>query len=229
MNGRRLRSIRQPRRHTRSFSSRRSIPWPSPGRSWRRLKSSMAVENHKDLQAARHNSNSSRSLMVPFIGICIDMGNSIRPPGNANGDSGVVSSTCFHDPFQRAWASKSRASMASCCPRCRSGLVFSTWRATAATVRHARPEIRLNLEMITRDPLKIPCLTPRYWATLDHIPGRPLGGHARTGSEARRARSHCRALGHLRRTNRFSNAKSENVRRSLRYAKGRLEAGGTPG
>jgi hypothetical protein len=28
-----------------------------------------------------------------------------------------------------------------------------------------RPSVRLNLEMITRDPLKIPCLTDRYWAT----------------------------------------------------------------
>jgi sugar phosphate isomerase/epimerase len=29
----------------------------------------------------------------------------------------------------------------------------------------ARPEIRFNLEMITRDPLRIPCLTEQYWTT----------------------------------------------------------------
>lgn len=33
------------------------------------------------------------------------------------------------------------------------------------TIRTARPHIRFNLEMITRDPLKIPCLTDQYWVT----------------------------------------------------------------
>lgn len=33
------------------------------------------------------------------------------------------------------------------------------------TIRTARPRVRFNLEMITRDPLKIPCLTDRYWVT----------------------------------------------------------------
>src|SRR6185437_7355223 len=32
-------------------------------------------------------------------------------------------------------------------------------------LRDARPGIRFNLEMITRDPLKVPCLTQSYWAT----------------------------------------------------------------
>jgi len=27
------------------------------------------------------------------------------------------------------------------------------------------PDIAFNLEMITRDPLLIPCLTPEYWST----------------------------------------------------------------
>jgi len=32
-------------------------------------------------------------------------------------------------------------------------------------VRQHRPKTNLNLEMITRDPLKVPCFTDRYWAT----------------------------------------------------------------
>jgi sugar phosphate isomerase/epimerase len=58
------------------------------------------------------------------------------------------------------------------------------------TIRTARPKARLNLEMITRDPLNIPCLTDRYWVTFpdrsglylarmlrfvqDHPPSEPL-------------------------------------------------------
>lgn len=32
-------------------------------------------------------------------------------------------------------------------------------------VRQARPKARFVLEMITRDPLKAPCVTERYWAS----------------------------------------------------------------
>ncbi len=32
-----------------------------------------------------------------------------------------------------------------------------------------RPTVRLNLEMITRDPLKVPVFTDRYWATFPNM------------------------------------------------------------
>jgi hypothetical protein len=46
------------------------------------------------------------------------------------------------------------------------------------TIRKARPNARLNLEMITRDPLKIPVFTDKYWVTFadasSPLPGRDL-------------------------------------------------------
>jgi len=45
------------------------------------------------------------------------------------------------------------------------------------TVRKARPKTRFILEMITRDPLKIPVWTDKYWAT---FPERPATALART-------------------------------------------------
>jgi hypothetical protein len=38
----------------------------------------------------------------------------------------------------------------------------------------AKPGLRFTLEMITRDPLQIPCLTPKYWATMPETPARDL-------------------------------------------------------
>ncbi len=32
------------------------------------------------------------------------------------------------------------------------------------------PEIKFNLEMITRNPLKVPCFTDKYWATFEKLP-----------------------------------------------------------
>jgi len=41
-------------------------------------------------------------------------------------------------------------------------------------LRKVRPEIRFSLEMATRDPLKVPCLTEKYWATFEDVPGSDL-------------------------------------------------------
>jgi hypothetical protein len=41
-------------------------------------------------------------------------------------------------------------------------------------IRHARPDAYFSLEMITRDPLEVPCLTDKYWATFDDVCGRDL-------------------------------------------------------
>jgi 3-oxoisoapionate decarboxylase len=41
-------------------------------------------------------------------------------------------------------------------------------------LRQARPDVTFNLEVITRDPLKVPVLTPGFWATLPDVPARDL-------------------------------------------------------
>jgi len=38
-----------------------------------------------------------------------------------------------------------------------------------AVIQKAHPEVKMSLEMITRNPLEVPCLTEKYWAT---FPGR---------------------------------------------------------
>src|SRR5258708_40113564 len=42
------------------------------------------------------------------------------------------------------------------------------------TMRKANPKIQFSLEMITRDPLKIPCLTKKYWAVMEGAKGEDL-------------------------------------------------------
>jgi hypothetical protein len=42
------------------------------------------------------------------------------------------------------------------------------------TIRRAKPDVRFSLEMIVRDPLVVPCLTDRYWATFPDVNGRDL-------------------------------------------------------
>lgn len=40
--------------------------------------------------------------------------------------------------------------------------------------KNYQPDVRFNLEMITRDPLKIPCLTQQYWETFEQVPAQEL-------------------------------------------------------
>ena len=44
-------------------------------------------------------------------------------------------------------------------------------KAIVGLIRRARPEVFFSLEMITRDPLDVPCLTDKYWATFGDVNG----------------------------------------------------------
>ena len=44
-------------------------------------------------------------------------------------------------------------------------------RAIVDTIRRAKPDVHFSLEMITRDPLQVPCLTEKYWSTFQEVPG----------------------------------------------------------
>jgi hypothetical protein len=42
------------------------------------------------------------------------------------------------------------------------------------TLRRHQPDIRFNLDMITRDPLQVPCLHSKYWASSERLSGKHL-------------------------------------------------------
>jgi sugar phosphate isomerase/epimerase len=137
----------------------------------RRLNVRLAVENHKDWRAdellALLNKAGGSEL-----GICLDTGNSIA---------------LLEDPKEvvetlapRAWTTHFKDMGIE---ECESGFLLSEvplgtgmldLRRVVSLLRKARPEIRFNIEMITRDPLLVPCLTDRYWATFPQYPARGL-------------------------------------------------------
>ena len=43
-----------------------------------------------------------------------------------------------------------------------------------AVIHKARPKVRFSLDMLTRNPLKIPCLTGKYWMTFPSRSGKHL-------------------------------------------------------
>lgn len=87
-------------------------------------------------------------------------------------------------------------------------------------IRKARPHVRFSLEMITRNPLRIPCLTEKYWATFSGRSGRYL---ARTLAmvRANRPRAPLPNLDPLDESARLK-LELDNVLRCLDYARTRL-------
>ena len=43
-----------------------------------------------------------------------------------------------------------------------------------AILRQAKPQLNFTLEVITRDPLKVGCLTDKYWVAFSDVPGYDL-------------------------------------------------------
>jgi sugar phosphate isomerase/epimerase len=100
------------------------------------------------------------------------------------------------------------------------GTGFLDMKRIVATLRKARPEIRLNLEMITRDPLKIPCLTTGYWATLEKLPAKQLAG-ALALVRKHAAKQPLPRISGLTQEKKLE-VEEDNVRRCLEYAKAQL-------
>ena len=137
----------------------------------RKHKVRLAIENHKDYRVDELAALMKR-FDSDFIGVCLDTGNNValleEPLATAEAlakwtvtvhlkDMGVEESK---DGFLLSEVPLGR------------GLL--DLKGIVAAVRNANPKARFNLEMITRDPLSIPCLSDKYWATMERVPGRDL-------------------------------------------------------
>jgi 3-oxoisoapionate decarboxylase len=177
----------------------------------------LALENHKDWtadeMAAIMKSHSSE-----YLGVCLDFGNNISlldDPVN------VVEMLA---PFTIATHVKDMGVEWSNDGFLLSELVlgqgFLDLPRMLSLVRKARPSSRFSLEMITRDPLQVPCLADKYWTTFPERNGVFL---ARTMQLVQKYKS----SQPLPRISGLSpdaqlQAEQENVRTSLAYAREKL-------
>lgn len=177
----------------------------------------LAIENHKDWRTNELVALLER-LDSPHIGVCLDTGNSVA---------------LLEDPMETVealapWAITTHLKDMAVEPSEDGFLLsevplgngFLDLPRIVNTIRREQPDIRFNLEMITRDPLKVPCLTRDYWATFDHMSGWPL---ARTLAMVKRraSKTPLPRVSQLAPERRVQ-VEDENVRESLRYARERL-------
>jgi sugar phosphate isomerase/epimerase len=132
----------------------------------------LAVENHKD-QRIPERLESLKRLSSEWIGVCVDLGNSFAlcedPLEVARAYAPYAFSAHIKDQSARECPEGFRfADMPL-------GKGFLDLPAMVKVLREAHPEVRFNYEVITRDPLLVPVLTPKYWATMPDVPARDLG------------------------------------------------------
>ncbi|HEX4609529.1 MAG TPA: sugar phosphate isomerase/epimerase family protein [Urbifossiella sp.] len=141
----------------------------------------LAVENHKDFRTDEL-LDLLKGLASPWVGVCVDTGNSLallEDPAATIADLAPLAFTVhLKDMGLEEAGDGFRLSEVPL------GQGVLDLPAVVAALRKGNPRVRFQLEMITRDPLSIPCLTDRYWATLGRVPGRDL---ARTLALARRS------------------------------------------
>jgi len=126
----------------------------------------LAIENHKD-HTTEELVGMMKAISSEWIGVLVDTGNNLALLEEPHA---VVEAFA---PFALSVHLKDMAVQAS-----EDGFLLSEvplgtgmldLSQMIATLRKANPAIVINLEMATRDPLRIPCLTDGYFATL---PGR---------------------------------------------------------
>jgi sugar phosphate isomerase/epimerase len=178
----------------------------------------LAVENHKDLQTTEL-LDVLKKLDSPFVGVCLDTGNSIALLETPNQTAEMLAPHAFTTHIKDMGVEEyADGFLLSEVPL---GTGFLDLPKIVATLRKAKPEIHLNLEMITRDPLKIPCLSAKYWATLDDVPGRRLADMLAL-VRAKAGKKPLPRIGQLSKEDQLKR-EDENVRECLRFSKANLQ------
>jgi sugar phosphate isomerase/epimerase len=182
-----------------------------------RHKMRLAVENHKDYRTDEL-VDVMRRLSSEHVGVCVDTGNNIalleEPLETVRALAPFAFSCHLKD---MAVEEREDGFLLAEVPL---GDGFLDLPSIAKALRAAHPELRFNLEMLTRDPLVIPCLNDGYWATFGDVPGRDL---ARTLAMVRKhaRKEHLPKVSALTQADQLA-VEEQNVRRSFHYAKEKL-------
>lgn len=137
----------------------------------------LAVENHKDWRADQL-ADILKKLSSKHMGCCIDTGNNIALLDDPHETVEILAPWAFTTHFKdMAVAEYADGFLLSEVPL---GTGYLDLPRIVKTLRKHQPSIRFNLEMITRDPLKVPCLTKKYWETFETLPGKYLAAALET-------------------------------------------------
>jgi sugar phosphate isomerase/epimerase len=146
-----------------------SLQWAETVLARHRLR--LAIENHKDQRIAEKLATIKR-LGSEYIGLCVDVGNSFTlmedPLEIARAYAPYAFTIHFKDQAVRETPD---GFLFADVPL---GEGFLDLPALIKILCDSKPEIHLNLELITRDPLNVPVLNDDFWVTMPDVLARDL-------------------------------------------------------
>src|SRR5579872_1309485 len=181
----------------------------------------LAIENHKGWRAAEQAAWLKR-VSSEWVGVHFDFGNNVSLCEEPNETLRILLPYIFSchikdmavEPYQDGF-------LLSEVPL---GEGFLNIPFMVETIQRKNPDIPFDLEMITRDPLKIPVFTDKYWVTFDDhdspLPGRDLA-HVLGIVLQKGAKSALPQLSGMSMEAQLA-LEDENVRKSIEYAKRHL-------
>lgn len=177
----------------------------------------LAVENHKDWRAPELIEILKR-IDSEYVGATIDTGNSLSLLEDVLTTVEALAPYAFTTHFKdMGVAEYENGFLLSEVPL---GEGFVNLKRIIDVCEKANPKIQYNLEMITRDPLQVPCLTDGYWVTFGELPAREL---ARSLASVKRNQSRTplpQVTGKDARQR--VEFEEENIRRSFAFARAKL-------
>jgi len=183
-----------------------------------RLRMPMAIENHKDWTADEL-ATLLKERSSEYLGACIDTGNNISllddPMAAIETLAPYAVSTHFKDMAVEPYADGFLLSEVPL------GEGLIDLERGVAAIRRLRPNTRFTLEMITRNPLQVPCLTDKYWATFPDRNGKYLADTLRMVRETAARLQHLPHVEHESREG-LLQLEEENVKQSLYFARTRV-------
>jgi sugar phosphate isomerase/epimerase len=146
----------------------------------------LAVENHKDWRADEL-VTAMKAMSSEWVGVTLDFGNSISlvedPMEVIESLAPYAVSTHVKDMGVEEYENGFLLSEVPL------GTGMLDLPKIISICKKHNPDINFNLEMITRDPLEIPCLKEEYWSVFEGVPGSALAGTLRMVKENKYASS----------------------------------------
>lgn len=177
----------------------------------------LAVENHKDCRVDEMIRWLKR-LSSEYVGVCLDTGNSMalleEPHAVVEAYAPWTMTTHLKDMGVQEYDDGFLLSEVPF------GDGLLDVPKVVESIRHNKPGVRLNLEMITRDPLRVPCLTPDYWTTMPNLAARELAD-ALARVRKQRFDGPLPTISNLSHRDQLV-SEAENIAKCLRYAKTKL-------
>lgn len=131
----------------------------------------LAIENHKDQRIDQRLALLER-ISSPYVGACIDTGNSLALLDDLYGTIAALAPFAFSVHFKdQALSEYDDGFLLGDIPL---GQGSFDLKRIIQIIRDVKPQLQFCLEIITRDALKVPCLHDDYWRAVTEPTGRDV-------------------------------------------------------